>query len=90
MRGLAGTPREHRAKYAMLLDRVEGHLDSAERIIRGGECRSAVNSAVAAFQEYGEMQAHRTQLGATRLEKRFRAAGVRLNHLRHAIERCMG
>lgn len=89
MSGFGGSDRHHRERYGMLLDRVEGHLDSAERIIRGGDCESAINSVVAAFEEYGEMLAHRRELGATRLEGRARKVGVRLNFLRQSLKGCV-
>ncbi len=78
--------------FVGLLQDCEGHLDSAERVLRGGDCEAGVESTLAAERLYGEARGHYN--GASRRVsgenyERFARATKRLNFLRQALKRCV-
>lgn len=97
MRGFGATKAEHGRMFVGLLQDCEGHLDSAERVLRGGDCEAGVESTLAAERLYGEARAHLSYAPfATRAEhlvvhekNRYASATRRLNFLRQALKRCV-
>jgi hypothetical protein len=92
-RGFGSPPAEHKRMFLGLLQDAEGHLDSAERVLRGGDCAAGVESTLAAERLYGEARAHynsRTAQINPQAQARFQHATKRLNFLRHALKKCVG
>jgi hypothetical protein len=92
-RGFSGSGPEHGRHYNEFLDRTNRFLDSAERVLRGGDCRAGIEAATSAFESYGEAHAHRVWLKPR--NRRFSddewiRTGTRLNFLRQALKRCVG
>ena len=89
--GFGSIPREHKRMFLGLLQDCEGHLDSAERVLRGGDCEAGVESTLAAERLYGEARAHYSgnRQIKPRDQTRFSSATRRLNFLRQALKRCV-
>lgn len=89
--GFSGSRAEHARMVQGLLVDTEGHLDSAERVLRGGDCHAGIDSAMAAERYFGEARGHYSHATATLLtRKRMQGAMRRLNFLRQALKRCAG
>jgi hypothetical protein len=76
------------------MDNADGSATSAERAFRNGDCYAGIESAVSAFQEYGEARGHRDALPSSNFDKgvrgkRWIVLGTRLNFLRQAMKRCV-
>ncbi len=93
MRGFGLIPREHGERFVGLLQDAEGHMDSAERVLRGGDCVAGVESTLAAERLFGEARGHyvyaRRDVRVAH-QMRWAQATRRLNFLRQALKRCVG
>lgn len=91
-RGFGAKQAEHGRMFVGLLQDCEGHLDSAERVLRGGDCYAGIDSVLSAERLYGEARGHVVYAPhALRVEYQthFAQATRRLNFLRQALKRCV-
>ncbi len=90
--GFGGATSVHDQRFREQLHDLEGSLDSAERVLHGGDCHAGINSASEAFQHYGEAAAHRGFLSKRVREfhaQKWIDVGRRLNFLRQALKGCV-
>ncbi len=83
---------EHDQHYFHWLEETERSIESARRVLRGGDCHAGVESATQAFEEYGRASGHRNAVSPIvrdRTQQRWQKAGTALNFLRQGLKRCM-
>jgi hypothetical protein len=91
-RGFGSSTQEHGRLFVGLLQDCEGHMTSAERVLRGGDCEAGVESTLAAERLYGEARCHYSaasgRVPGEDYERLVRAT-KRLNFLRQALKACV-
>lgn len=91
--GFGSNSREHKRIFLSLLQDAEGHMDSAERVLRGGDCEAGVESTLTAERLFGEARGHYSRTVRQGIDMQAQArlgsAFRRLNFLRHALKDCV-
>lgn len=90
-RGFGFSLAQHEIRFRGRLWALQHSLNSAERVLRGGDCQAGVDEFAQAFQEYGEVEGEMRNLVSVSSKETamFRKSGVRLNFLRQAMKRCV-